>query len=181
MDVKASQASQDVKGISEKEGLGKDTQRQLDVLAAAEVEHKLTFLQAMRKYKKAVMWSVIASMATIMESYDITIVGGFFAYPTFQQKYGVQLPNGSWSIPSEWQVALKLGPNIGLIIGVFANGYFAERYGHKKTMIAAYLVLIGTIFITFFAPNAEILLVGEILCGMCQNTVLDHYSFFNRV
>tara|TARA_R110002060_G_scaffold29526_3_gene39923 strand:+ start:3618 stop:5231 length:1614 start_codon:yes stop_codon:yes gene_type:complete len=144
----------------------KEAQRRQDVIIATRDEHNLTFLQAMRKYRKAVMWSVIASMSTIMESYDIQIMGGFFAYPSFQKKYGIELGNGKYSIPASWQVALKLGPNIGLVIGVFANGWLAEKYGHKRVMIAAHLVLIATIFATFFAPNPRILLIGEILCGL---------------
>jgi SP family general alpha glucoside:H+ symporter-like MFS transporter len=33
-------------------------------------------------------------------------------------------------------------------------------------MLASLTMMIGTIFILFFAPNVEVLLVGEILCGM---------------
>ncbi|KAG4440377.1 hypothetical protein IFR05_004117 [Cadophora sp. M221] len=161
LDSQVEPANDDSLDVSEKEA-----QRRQDVITATKDEHNLTFLQAMRKYRKAVMWSVIASMSTIMESYDIQIMGGFYAYPSFQKKYGIQLPNGKYSIPAPWQVALKLGPNIGLIIGVFANGWLAEKYGHKRVMIAAHLVLIGTILGTFFAPNPGVLLVGEILCGL---------------
>lgn len=32
-------------------------------------------------------------------------------------------------------------------------------------MIGSLLMMIGTIFILFFAPNVQVLLVGEILCG----------------
>jgi hypothetical protein len=32
-------------------------------------------------------------------------------------------------------------------------------------MIGSLLMMIGTIFILFFAPNVQVLLAGEILCG----------------
>jgi hypothetical protein len=32
-------------------------------------------------------------------------------------------------------------------------------------MIGSLLMMIGTIFILFFAPNIQVLLAGEILCG----------------
>lgn len=32
-------------------------------------------------------------------------------------------------------------------------------------MIGSLLMMIGTIFILFFAPNVQVLLVGEIFCG----------------
>lgn len=44
---------------------------------ATEAEHDLTFWQAVKIYRKAVAWSVIVSMATVMESYDIQIIGSF--------------------------------------------------------------------------------------------------------
>lgn len=133
---------------------------------ATTVEHQLTFRKAMRYYKKAVFWSVMASMATVMESYDLQIIGSFYALPQFQQKYGVQLPSGAYSVPAQWQVALSVSSNIGLIIGTIANGYLSDRFGPKRVMLACHASLIGLIFITFFAPNVQVLLVGEILCGL---------------
>ncbi|KAG5752102.1 hypothetical protein H9Q69_005670 [Fusarium xylarioides] len=46
---------------------------------AAEEEHNLTLLQAIRKYPKAVMWSVLLSTSIIMEGYDIVLISSFFA------------------------------------------------------------------------------------------------------
>lgn len=42
-----------------------------------------------------------------MESYDTMLIGTFFAYPTFQQRFGDELGNGTYSIPAEWQTALS--------------------------------------------------------------------------
>lgn len=133
---------------------------------ATETEHNLTFWQAMKIYRKAVAWSVIVSMATIMESYDIQIIGSFYAYPTFQKKYGELLPNGKYSIPAKWQVGLTLSANVGIIIGIFANGILVDKYGHKKLLLASYALTAAFVFITFFAPTVEVLLVGELLCGL---------------
>ncbi|KFY37745.1 hypothetical protein V495_07004 [Pseudogymnoascus sp. VKM F-4514 (FW-929)] len=133
---------------------------------ATDVEHDLTLWQALKIYRKAVAWSVIVSMATIMESYDIQIIGSFYAYPTFQKKFGEQLPNGKYSITAPWQVGLTAGANIGIMIGIFANGILVDRFGHKKLMLASYALMTAFIFITFFAPNIEVLFVGEVLCGL---------------
>jgi SP family general alpha glucoside:H+ symporter-like MFS transporter len=46
-------------------------------------EHTLTIRQALWVYRKAIL-SVIVSMCTIMESYDIQIISSFFAYPSFK-------------------------------------------------------------------------------------------------
>lgn len=123
----------------------------------------LTLKQAFYYYRKAVAWSLCISNATIMESYDLLLINSFYAFPQFQQKYGVQLPNGSYSVPARWQIGLSMANLVGMIIGVFANGYCADRWGLRKVMMACHASLIAFIFITFFAPSVEILMVGVLL------------------
>lgn len=137
-----------------------------DAAEATKTEHDLTFRQAIRLYKKAVIWSIVVSLATIMDSYDIQIIAAFYAYPAFQKKYGVQLDDGSYSVPASWQLGLSLSSNCGMIIGVFLNGWLIEHLGPRRLMIYSFTVLTGFIFITFFAPSVEVLLVGEMLCGL---------------
>lgn len=128
-----------------------------------QVEKELTVRQAFKYYRKAAIWCLIISLGTIMESYDLQIIASFYAYPTFQQKFGEMLANGTYSVPANWQLGLSLGSNTGLIFGTFANGYFADRYGPRKVMMTSFVVLTGFIFITFFAPTVEVLFVGELL------------------
>jgi hypothetical protein len=42
--------------------------------AADAADRQLTIMQALKKYKKAVMWSTLLSTALIMEGYDVVIV-----------------------------------------------------------------------------------------------------------
>lgn len=41
-------------------------------------EHQLTLAGALRKYPKAVLWSILLSTSIIMEGYDIVLMGSFF-------------------------------------------------------------------------------------------------------
>ncbi|KAK6721168.1 hypothetical protein SNK04_000063 [Fusarium graminearum] len=133
---------------------------------AQRVDTTLTAKQAFKYYYKAVAWSVAMSMSTIMESYGLLLMNSFFAFPQFQQKYGVQLPNGSYSVPAKWQLALTITSNIGLIIGVFANGYCADRWGLRKVMLVSHVFFAGFVFINFFAENVETLVVGTLLVSI---------------
>jgi SP family general alpha glucoside:H+ symporter-like MFS transporter len=130
---------------------------------AQRVDTTLTAREAFSYYWKAVGWSVAISMSTIMESYGMLLMNSFFAFPQFQQKYGVELPNGKYSIPAKWQLALTITLNIGLIIGVFANGYCADRWGLRKVMLISHIFYAGCVFILFFAPSVELLVVGTLL------------------
>ncbi|XEV03775.1 hypothetical protein FSHL1_009062 [Fusarium sambucinum] len=90
---------------------------------AAEEEHSLTLLQAIRKYPKAVLWSVLLSTSIIMEGYDIVLISSFFAQPAFRQHYGSYQPStDTWQITASWQNALSNAVSVGTIIGAFANG-----------------------------------------------------------
>ncbi|KZT61596.1 putative maltose permease [Calocera cornea HHB12733] len=122
--------------------------------------------QALRLYPKAVGWSVLLSTAVVMEGYDTNLLGSFYAYPQFAQKYGVQLPDGTYQVTAPWQSGLSNGAQIGEILGLFVNGIVSERYGYRKVMMVSLIAVVCFIFINFFAPNVQTLLVGEILCGI---------------
>ncbi|KAF4978449.1 hypothetical protein FZEAL_5174 [Fusarium zealandicum] len=147
---------------SEKAGLPQDGAAD----KAQEIETTMPLRQVFRYYWKAVAWSVCMSMATVMESYDLILINSFFAFPQFNRRYGVQLPDGKWSIPARWQIALTLVINVGMIIGVFANGYCADRWGLRRVLMCSHIALAGFIFINFLAPSIEVLVVGTLLMSI---------------
>ncbi len=69
------------KAISNERGLQEHEQNDYDpaallvqAQASEAADRKLTIWQALRKYKKAVLWSMLLSTALIMEGYDVVIV-----------------------------------------------------------------------------------------------------------
>lgn len=133
---------------------------------ATNAEHDMTVKEALKYHKKAIFWSMVMSATIIMEGYDNILMTSFFAYPSFQRKYGVPVGNGEYQLEGRWQVALGCASSVGTIFGVFANGYMIEKFGHRRTIMGALVVMSAFIFITFFAPSVEVLLVGQILCGL---------------
>ncbi|KAK9235245.1 general substrate transporter [Lipomyces kononenkoae] len=133
---------------------------------ATEQEHQMSVIQAIKLYPKAVGWSFVLSLAIVMDGYDLILMGNFFAFPTFVQKYGKLQPNGSYQIPAAWQAGLANGARAGEILGLFATGVLSERFGYRKTMLAALFALTGFIFVLFFSKNIIMLEVGEVLCGI---------------
>ncbi|ORY85498.1 and other transporter-domain-containing protein [Protomyces lactucae-debilis] len=135
-------------------------------MQATDREHTLTVRQALKAYKSAVLWCLLISASIVMEGYDTMLLGNFYAYPSFQRKYGTLQKDGSYEIPAPWQAGLSNGVAVGQIIGLFLSGFISEKYGYKKTIIAGHAAIIALIFIPFFAPSLEILLVGQILLGL---------------
>lgn len=133
---------------------------------ATDAEIKMTLREGLKTYPHAVGWSILLSSAIIMEGFDVVLIGNFFGFPQFNKKYGYQEADGSYNISAKWQTSLSNGANVGEILGLFINGIVSERYGYRKTMIGSLMLLTCFIFIVFFAPSIEVLLVGEILMGI---------------
>lgn len=50
--------------------------------------------------------------------YDTILMGNFFAYPEFKQKFGDYYPDvGEWQVNGPWQVGLSMGSTVGAIFG----------------------------------------------------------------
>ncbi|EPS31621.1 hypothetical protein PDE_06576 [Penicillium oxalicum 114-2] len=130
-------------------------------------EHEQSLWQALRANRKAVLWSVLVSMSIIMEGYDTILMGNFFAYPRFREKYGEYTgEEHGWQVSAPWQTGLSMASTVGCIFGGLLNGYFASKVGYRKVMMVALAFLTAFIFVVFFANSVAVLLVGQILCGL---------------
>jgi MFS transporter, SP family, general alpha glucoside:H+ symporter len=137
----------------------------------AVLEADLTPWEAIKAYPMAIFWSLMVSMCVIMEGYDTILIGNFFAYPTFQRKYGSyvgvtqQTPSGH-QVSAPWQAGVGQASGVGAFIGVLANGYLVALFGQKRILLCSLVLLAAFIFITFFAPSIGVLTAGEVLCGL---------------
>ncbi|RSL43671.1 hypothetical protein CEP54_014990 [Fusarium duplospermum] len=133
---------------------------------AAQREAQMPLLQCLKLYHKAVAFSIIISACIIMEGYDVNLLQGLFAFEPFQRRYGEEQPDGSYQLSAQWQAGLANGVAVGEILGLFINGIVSERIGYRRTVLWSLFFVTCFIFILFFAPGVEVLLVGEILCGI---------------
>ncbi|RDW56757.1 hypothetical protein BP6252_13980 [Coleophoma cylindrospora] len=128
-------------------------------------EHEMTLMQAFKIYRKAIFWSALMSTALVMEGFDGKIMGSLYAQPAFQKAYGKLHGSGSYQIPAAWQAGLNQGSGIGGIFGLCSAGFISDRFGFRKTVIAGLIMVIGCIFIQFFAKSLVVLLIGQLLLG----------------
>ncbi|QSZ32062.1 hypothetical protein DSL72_001631 [Monilinia vaccinii-corymbosi] len=134
--------------------------------ASTEKEQKMTLLQGIRLYPKAIGWSLLISTCIAMEGYDVCLLNNFYALPQFNKKYGEQLPDGTWQVPARWQAGLSNGANVGEIIGLFINGWVSERFGYRYTVMTCLTLIIAFTAIFFTAQDVIALQVAEVLCGI---------------
>ena len=110
-------------------------------------------------------------MTVIMEGYDLILLGNFWAYPTFQRKYGEYVgvsdtTRSGYQLTPAWQAGLGNGAGVGAFFGALANGFLVNKFGQKRTVVASLCLLSCLIFVTFFSNNPPTLLAGQILCGL---------------
>jgi SP family general alpha glucoside:H+ symporter-like MFS transporter len=102
-----------------------------------------------------------------VQGYDTILIGNFFAYPEFTRKFGQFVDdNGQHQLTAAWQAGLGNASIVGCFFGGLANGWLVSRFGQKRVVLAALVVLSAFIFITFFAQNIIMLIVGQILAGL---------------
>jgi MFS transporter, SP family, general alpha glucoside:H+ symporter len=129
-------------------------------------EHNLTLGEALLKYNKAVLWSMLVSVSIIMRAYDIEITSNFFALLAFKQHMGEYIPGHGYQVPSNWQVAMYMGPIVGQVVGAWAVVVPMDRIGRKRTL-AIYLVMTtALVFMQVFASNRNVLNASMYLAGI---------------
>ncbi|RYP75332.1 hypothetical protein DL771_002428 [Monosporascus sp. 5C6A] len=132
---------------------------------AVQQEHDLTLWQALKLYPTAVAWSLFVSLGVIMLAFDPQIVGSMYAMPQFQKDFGYE-HNGEYVIPASWQTGLSMGNPLGQLLGALFSAYPMELFGRKWTFFACVVLTAALVFIQFFARSLQVLLVGELLCGL---------------
>jgi SP family general alpha glucoside:H+ symporter-like MFS transporter len=133
---------------------------------ATEEEHGMSLREGIRKYPRAVFWSILFSSALIMEGFDHAFVSGFFAFPAFQKRYGELQNDGSYQVPANLQSAVSNGVNAGEIVGLLLNGILSDIVGYRIVMIGCLFLMTAFIFLQFFATSIYMYLGAEILLGV---------------
>lgn len=101
-----------------------------------------------------------------MESFDMFLNGNFVALSAFKRRYGVQLADGTFAIPTKWQSSLFQAGQCGAFVGVFLAGPITNRIGYRWTTLLALVLMNATIFISFFAQSLEVLVIGQAFEGV---------------
>jgi SP family general alpha glucoside:H+ symporter-like MFS transporter len=69
--------------------VGNFAQLSSDARNATDKEHRMGFLQAIKLYPKAALWSILLSTSIVMEGYDTLLLGNLYAFPAFTQRFGI--------------------------------------------------------------------------------------------
>jgi SP family general alpha glucoside:H+ symporter-like MFS transporter len=130
-------------------------------------EHSVGLMEGLKTYRRAAFWAIIISASIIMEGYDVTLISSFYGYPRFRERYGEYLDEeNGYQISASWQQRFQAIGAVANIVGALFNGWATARWGHRRVLMVSLVWLAAFIFMTFFAPNIDILLAGAIMCGV---------------
>lgn len=102
-----------------------------------------------------------------MEGYDVTLLGSFYGYPAFREKYGVWLNDEDrYQVSADWQTRFNVLAAVANIVGALLNGWGTAKWGHRKVLIVSLFWLTAFVFVVFFAENIETQLAGQTLCNV---------------
>ncbi|KAM0330484.1 hypothetical protein ACHAQA_003428 [Verticillium albo-atrum] len=135
-------------------------------VAASDAESLLPRKELFSRYWPAAVYSMLLSLALVMEGMDVGLINNFFAHPAYLERFGWPDVDGKQHISTQWQGAIGAGNNVGSIIGLLINGYLQARFGSRRVYMGAMVLMGCTIFILFFSVNVQMLLAGNIICGI---------------
>ncbi|KAL4727968.1 hypothetical protein ACLX1H_004673 [Fusarium chlamydosporum] len=135
-------------------------------VAASDAEALIPKKELFSRYWPAVTFSMLLSVALVMEGMDVGLINNFFAHPAYLERFGWPDADGKQHISTKWQGAIGAGNNCGSILGLLLNGFLQQRFGSRRVYMFAMALMACTIFVLFFAVNVEMLLVGNLLCGI---------------
>lgn len=101
-------------------------------VAASDAETLLPRKELFKRYWPAAVYSMLLSLALVMEGMDVGLINNFFAHPAYLRRFGWPDANGEQHISTQWQGAIGAGNNVGSVFGLLINGYLQSRFGSRR-------------------------------------------------
>lgn len=116
----------------------------------------------------------------MMLGFDYVIGGQLAALTEFQEKFGIQLSDGSWVAPAKY---LSAWGSIGLgcdIIAAWLAAPLLEKYGRKPLILFSAIVSTAAILLQQLAQNWRVHLAGRAINGepdlyLEADTILEYW------
>lgn len=147
------------------EATGMDPYLVAQAKAAHERDMQLGFRAALKNFGPGIFFSMMLSVALIMEGFDVAINGSYWGQTWFLKRFGSLQPDGKYVVSASWQAACGNASGVGSLIGLMANGYSQYHWGSKPTYLVAMVGMAAAIFLPVFATNVKVLFAGNFVSG----------------
>ncbi|KPM38225.1 hypothetical protein AK830_g8342 [Neonectria ditissima] len=134
-------------------------------------EHEMTVIQAIRHRPRVFAWAFFAVITCLLVSFENQASGMVLSIPEFRKDFGNEF-EGSYVLQADWQSAFYGGPIASSIVGTFAAGYFADKFGRKPLLLGAIAASFAAIAIEFIATTNAMFFGGKFLNGFVAGVIL---------
>uniref|UniRef100_A0A0W0F923 Major facilitator superfamily (MFS) profile domain-containing protein n=1 Tax=Moniliophthora roreri TaxID=221103 RepID=A0A0W0F923_MONRR len=128
-------------------------------------------IEEVQRYRHAYTLALSAGMGSIFFGWDIGLIGGVLALPSFQEYFGIdkKLPGERASVNGNIVSVLQAG----CFFGALAMSYFSAQHGRKKCLLASGVIyLVGSIIQSMAgmgstqATGLRVLYLGRFIGGV---------------
>ncbi|KAK7430474.1 hypothetical protein QQZ08_002993 [Neonectria magnoliae] len=138
---------------------------------APDEDEKLPLGKSIKRYPKIVGYCLGLTTVVIGWGYDLVVVGSITGVDPFQEDYG-EIYKGELIIPSMWLSLWLASTPLGMAIGSVFGGWFQDRFGRKKSLLAGSIIStigVAIIFFSYLPPDIEtkraMFFVGKVIQG----------------
>jgi MFS transporter, SP family, general alpha glucoside:H+ symporter len=145
----------------------------VDIALQGQKQELISLLRTAKSYRKGITPSLLMGLVIVMRCYDIVLIGSFYGFPSFRDRYGKVVPgdpSAGKQISGPWQVALGVASLVGQIIGSFLVTIPMERYGRRPTLLISLFLTSALTFMQFFSQSIQVLTASEYLSGVVWGT-----------
>ncbi|KAH7110272.1 general substrate transporter [Dactylonectria macrodidyma] len=132
----------------------------------------VSFLQSLKEHPKPMIMGLLMSLGPMAFGFDIIILGVVTVFPAFLQRFG-ELHGEALILPSVWLALWNASMQIGFMIGSIVNGWVADRFGRKISIMAGALVTSAGVAIVYTSDLSSDMdhrrgafLAGKIVLGI---------------
>ncbi|KAH8199174.1 hypothetical protein TruAng_006643 [Truncatella angustata] len=128
---------------------------------------------------KALAYSLVANVGSLLFGYDLIVNGAVTALPAFQFTYG-DLIGETFILPALWQGLWTSLVQLGIMLGALASGFLQDRLGRRMAFgIGGVVSLLATVLI-YLSPTLDtlqarrlLLLFGKIILGVSMGILIS--------
>ncbi|KAK3052854.1 hypothetical protein LTR09_005918 [Extremus antarcticus] len=103
--------------------------------AATDKEHRMSLIEGIRTYPKAIGWSMLISLCIAMKAFDLCLLNTFYGIPQFQKQFGDLQDDGTYQIPAPWQAGLSNSRQAAEFVGLIVNAAWTAIYFTAETRV----------------------------------------------